>query len=40
MQTTTNHWDTYQDQAVTEYTIENDNGVKLSILSWAPPFIN
>ncbi|TYA98171.1 galactose mutarotase [Lactobacillus sp. SL9-6] len=34
MQTTTNHWDTYQDQAVTEYTIENDNGVKLSILSW------
>jgi len=34
MQTATNHWDTYQNEAVTEYTIENDNGVKLAILSW------
>lgn len=34
MQTTTKHWDTYQDQAVTEYAIENDNGVKLAVLSW------
>lgn len=34
MQTATKHWDTYQDEAVTEYTIENDNGVKLAILSW------
>ena len=34
MKTAANHWDTYQAQAVTEYAIENKNGVKLSILSW------
>lgn len=34
MQTTTQEWDTYQNQPVTEYTIENDNGVKLGVLSW------
>ncbi|MCH5464924.1 aldose epimerase family protein [Levilactobacillus tujiorum] len=34
MKTATTKWDTYQNQAVTEYTIENKNGVKLGILSW------
>ncbi|PTM22729.1 aldose epimerase family protein [Levilactobacillus namurensis] len=34
MQTTTKEWDTYQNQPVTEYTIENDHGVQLSVLSW------
>lgn len=34
MQTTTKEWDTYQKQPVTQYTIKNDNGVKLSVLSW------
>ncbi|QMU08998.1 aldose epimerase family protein [Levilactobacillus suantsaii] len=34
MQTTTSQWDTYQGQAVTQYEIENANGVKLAVLSW------
>jgi len=34
MQTTTQEWDTYQNHPVTEYSIENDNGVNLSVLSW------
>jgi len=34
MQTATKHWDTYEDEAVTEYSIENDHGVKLAVLSW------
>lgn len=34
MQTTTKQWDVYQNEPVTQYSIENHHGVKLAVLSW------